>query len=169
MFIWNIFSVTSLFCFTETNINDSPTKHIDEILGDWKDIHKNIHHGLAPCYNVSKVDIIEVIEVPSVLEVLPIVLEIERETILLVIVYHMPGPLGSFIEDFISLIIALPTQHRMLIVGDINLDQLLPRLILLFKIITCLSIHNIQLIHGGILDLVLDLQIPVLFLLCCPL
>ena len=89
MFIWNIFSVTSLFCFTETNINDSPTKHIDEILGDWKDIHKNIHHGLAPCYNVSKVDIIEVIEVPSVLEVLPIVLEIERETMLWVIVFCM--------------------------------------------------------------------------------
>ena len=124
---------------------------------------------MALCYNVSKVDIIEVIEIPSVLEVLSIVLEIERETILLVIVYHMPGPLGSFIEDFTSLISGLPTQDRMLIVGDINLDQMLPRLILLFKIITCLSIHNIQLIHGGILGLVFDLQIPVLFLFCCPL
>ena len=98
---------------------------------------------MALCYNVSKVDIIEVIEIPSVLEVLSVVLEIERETILLVIVYHMPGPLGSFIEDFTSLISALPTQHRIVIVGDINLDQVLPRLILLFKIITCLSIHNI--------------------------
>ena len=150
-------------------MNDSPTKHIDEILGDWKDIHKSIHHGFALCYNVSKVDIIEVIEIPSVLEVLSIVLEIERETILLVIVYHMPGPLGSFIEGFTSLISALPTQHRMLIVGDINLDQMLPRLILLFKIITCLSIQNIQHIHGGILGLVFDLQIPVLLLFCCPL
>ena len=150
-------------------MNDSPTKHIDEILGDWKDIHKSTHHGFALCYNVSKVDIIEVIEIPSVLEVLSIVLEIERETILLVIVYHMPGPLGSFIEDFTSLISGLPTQHRMLIVGDINLDQMLPRLILLFKIITCLSIHNIQHIHGGILGLVFDLQIPVLLLFCCPL
>ena len=51
----------------------------------------------------------EAIEIPSVLEVLPIVLEIEKETILLVIVYHMPGPLGSFIGDFISLINELPT------------------------------------------------------------
>ena len=124
---------------------------------------------MALCYNVSEVDIIEVIEIPSVMEVLSIVLEIERETILLVIVYHMPGPLGSFIEDFTSLISALPTQHRIVIVGDINLDQVLPRLILLFKIITCLSIHNIQLIHGGILGFVFDLQIPVLFLFCCPL
>ena len=124
---------------------------------------------MALCYNVSKVDIIEVTETPSVLEVLSIVLETERETILLVIVYRMPGPLGSFIEDFTSLISALPTQHRMLIVGDINLDQMLPRLILLFKILTCLSIHNIHIIHGGILDLVFDFQISVLFLFRCPL
>ena len=57
---------------------------------------------------------------------LPIVLEIEKDTILLVIVYRMPAPLGSFIDDFISLIIELPTQHMMLIVGDFNLDQMLP-------------------------------------------
>ena len=79
---------SSLICFTETNIN--------EILEDWKDINKNTQHGLALCYNVSKVNIIEVIEIPSVLEVLPIVLEIEKETTLLVIVYCIPGPLGSF-------------------------------------------------------------------------
>ena len=48
---------SSLFCFTETNINDSPAKHIDEILDDWKDIHKNTEHGLALCYNESKVNI----------------------------------------------------------------------------------------------------------------
>ena len=52
----------------------------------------------------------EAIEIPSVLEVLPIVLEIEKETIFLVIVYRMPGPLGSLIGDFISLINELPTQ-----------------------------------------------------------
>ena len=65
---------------------------------------------------------LQVIEILSVLEVLPFVLEIERETILLVIVYRMPGPLVSFIENFISLI----TQHRMLIVSNFNLDQMLP-------------------------------------------
>ena len=96
---------SSLFCFAETNINDSPAKHIDEILDDWKDIHKNIQHSLALCYNVSKVNITEVIETPSVLGVLPIVPGIEKETILLVI--------------------KLPTQHRMLIVGDFNPNQML--------------------------------------------
>ena len=39
-------------------------------------------------YNVSKLNI-EVIEIPSVLEVFPIVLEIERETMLWVIVFCM--------------------------------------------------------------------------------
>ena len=55
----------SLFCFTETNINDSLTKHINDILDDWKDIYKNTQHGLALCYNMSKVNIIEVIEIYS--------------------------------------------------------------------------------------------------------
>ena len=60
------------------------------------------------------------------MEVLPIVLEIEEETFLLVIVYRMPGPLGSFIDDFILLINELPTQHMMLIIGDFNPDQMFP-------------------------------------------
>ena len=51
---------SSLFCFTETNINDTPAKHIHEILDHWKDIHKNTHHGLALRYNVNKVNIIEI-------------------------------------------------------------------------------------------------------------
>ena len=38
----------------------------------------------------------------------------------------MPCLLDSFIDDFILLINELPTQHRMLIVGDFNLDQMLP-------------------------------------------
>ena len=38
----------------------------------------------------------------------------------------MPDPLGSFIDDFISRIIELQTQHRMLVVRDFNLDKMLP-------------------------------------------
>ena len=52
--------------------------------------------------NASKVNI-EVIEIRIVLEVLPIVLEIEEDIFLLVIVYRMPG-LSSFIDDFILLV-----------------------------------------------------------------
>ena len=63
-------SYSSLFCLTEANINDRPVKHIDEVLDDWKDIHKNTQHGLALCYNVSKVIIIEVIDIPNTIEIL---------------------------------------------------------------------------------------------------
>ena len=110
---------------------------------------------------MSKVNIIDVIEIPSVLEVLPIVLEIEKETNLFVIVYPMPGPLDFFIDDFISLIHELPTQHRMLVVGDFNLDQMLPEHVAKVDPL----IQNLKLsqrsqysthIHGGMLDLVFD-------------
>ena len=110
---------------------------------------------------MSKVNIIDVIEIPSVLEVLPIVLVIEKETNLFVIVYPMPGPLDSFIDDFISLIHELPTQHRMLVVGDFNLDQMLPEHVAKVDPL----IQNLKLsqrsqysthIHGGMLDLVFD-------------
>ena len=60
-------SYSSLLCFTETNINGCPVKHIDEILDDWKDIHKDTQHSIALCYKVNKVKIIEVIDIPSVL------------------------------------------------------------------------------------------------------
>ena len=116
---------------------------------------------MALRYNVSKEHVIEVIEIPSVLEVLSIVLEIERETILLVIMYYMPGPLGSFIDDFISLINELPTQHRMLIVGDFNLDQMLPEHVA--KVNPLIQNFNLSQrsqyltrTHKGILDLVFD-------------
>ena len=49
------------------------------MLDDWKDIHKNTQHDLTQCYNVSKVNI-EVIEIPGILEVLPIAIELEKET-----------------------------------------------------------------------------------------
>ena len=55
----------SLFCFTETNIKDSPAKHIDEI---W--VIEKTSIWLALCHNVSKINVIEVIDIPSVLEVL---------------------------------------------------------------------------------------------------
>ena len=110
---------------------------------------------------MSKVNIIEVIEIASVLEVFPIVLEIEKETILLIIVYRMSDPLGSFIDDFILLIDELPTQHRMLIVGDFNLDQMLPEHVAKFDpLIQSFNLYQRSQysthIHGGILDLVFD-------------
>lgn len=65
---------SSLFCFTETNINDSSAKYIGEIWDNWKGVQKNAPHGLAVCYKVSKVNIVEVIYIRSVLKVLSIVM-----------------------------------------------------------------------------------------------
>ena len=105
------------------------------------------------------------IEISSILEVLPVVLEIEKETLLFVIVYCMHGLLGPFAEHFILLISELPTKHRILIVGDFSLHQILLENVVkvdtLIQILTCLCIHNIQLIcmEGcGILYLILQLQ-----------
>ena len=120
-------SYSILFCFTKTNINYSPVKYIDKVLNDWKDIHKNTQHSLALCYKVRNINIIEVIEISSIIEILPIALEKNKDTFLLVIVYCVPGPVGSFMGDFNLLMNKLPIQHRILIVGDFSLDQVLPK------------------------------------------
>ena len=85
MVIYNIFlsdkiysTYSSLFCFAETNINDSPAKHIDEIVDDWKDIDKK--HNMAWLYVTMWVRYkTELINASNVLEVLPIIVEIEKE------------------------------------------------------------------------------------------
>lgn len=92
--------ILSLFCSTETDVDDSLAKHIDEILNDWKGIR--IQNMGWFFYNTSKANIIEVIDIPGVLEVLPILGKIKKETFLLVIVYHLPYPLSTVISGFVS-------------------------------------------------------------------
>ena len=97
------------------------------------------------------------IDIPSVLEV---VLEIEKKSLLLVIVCLMPGSPGTLIEDYILLIGELPTHLRILI-DDFNLDQMLSEdvakddpLSEIFNRSLCsqCSLH----VHGVLLDLVFD-------------
>ena len=64
------------------------------------------------------------INISSVLEVFPSVLKIKKQFLLLVIVYRVTGPVGTFTDDFMLLISEQPTQHRILIVGDFNHDQM---------------------------------------------
>ena len=45
--------------FTETHITNHPVKHLDELEDGWIDIHKGTEHGLAICYYVRKINIIE--------------------------------------------------------------------------------------------------------------
>ena len=75
--------------------------------------------------------------------------------------YRAPGPVGFFIDKFILLINELPIQHRILIVGDFNLDQMLPKNVAIIAPLIQsfnLSQHSQYSthIHGGILDLVFD-------------
>ena len=75
--------------------------------------------------------------------------------------YHMPGSLDTFIDDFILLINELPTQHRILTDGDFNLDQMLSTNVA--KVDPLIQNFNLSPhsqysthIHGGLLDHVLD-------------
>ena len=63
---------------------------------------------------MSSVNFIEAIDIPPVLVVLAIVLQI-------VITYQIPAPRGAFFHDGILLICKLPTQQRVLVAGDLNL------------------------------------------------
>ena len=101
------------------------------------------------------------IDISGALEMLPVVLEIEKLTLLLVIGYGMPGSLTTFIGDFNLLINELPTQHRIFIVLDFNLDLMLPENVSKVNLL----IQNFNLsqrsqysshLHGGLLDLVFD-------------
>ena len=88
-----------------------------------------------------------IIDVPSVLDVLLVFLEIEKDILLFVIVYCIPSRLGTVIDDFILLINELPTQHRILIVGGFNLDQMLPANVAKVDHLIQNLIHSIQLIY----------------------
>ena len=88
-------------------------------------------------------------------------MEIHDETVILVVVYRTPGPVGLFIQDFIGILLELPTDCRTFVMGHFNLDQLLYENILMLNGLR-LQFHLHQLshfathIHGGILDLVFD-------------
>ena len=47
---------------------------------------------------MSNVNIIEAFEIPRATEALPIVLELGKDTFLLVIVYRVPSPVGFFTD-----------------------------------------------------------------------
>ena len=101
---------------------------LNTLMKSWINYFNDIYlaHLVTQSYKVSKVNIIEVIDIPSIIEILPIVLEVNKETFLLVIMCHGPGPVGSFIDNFTLLMNGLPIQHRILILGDFNLDQIFP-------------------------------------------
>ena len=152
---------SALFCFTETNLAGRSFQNIETYEEGWADIHNTTGHGLAICYNTSKVKIIQEFETSKTLEILPVLMDIEDETVLVVLLYRPPGTIGTFITDLMTQISELPTQYRILILGDFNIDQMLPGNVQKINpIISQFHLHQRSQytthIDGGILDLVLD-------------
>ena len=158
---------SSLFCFTETNIINEQCTRIKNYLPEWDDIHFSQGHGLAICYNTMKVKLIKEFNYFGTLEIVPVLLKIDQEMIFLVVVYRRPGPIGNFISTLMAVLDQLimenpiTEEYRMLIIGDFNLDQMLPEHIASFTPLCShyklyqrskYSTH----IKGGILDLVFD-------------
>ena len=61
--------------------------------------------------------------------------------------YHMPGPLGTFIDGSILLITELPMQRVILIFADFNLDHMVPENVgkvdHFIQNLICLRVHKI--------------------------
>ena len=158
---------SSLMCFTETNVAGSNFMRIGAYLPDWDDIHEPANHGLAICYNTKKVTVLKQFSYVGLLEILPVLLNINGENIFLTLVYRPPGPIGTFVDnitDALEQILrenAIFEEFRTIILGDFNWDQMLQEHVRTFLPLS--SRFNLNQrsnysthIQGGILDLVFD-------------
>ena len=102
-------------CFAEINLNNRSYEDIKFIPG-WDGIHKLTNHDLAIFFDTEKVKTVREYRVTSVLEVLPMFIEIGDETVILVLVYRKPGALGSFIQDLIGILLEVPTEYRTFVI-----------------------------------------------------
>lgn len=159
---------SSVFCFTETHIDNQHYKNIEEYQLGWKSIHRNTEHGLAICYDTSRVEIVKTFTTPGELQVLPVLLKIDDELVFLVLLYRPPRPMqqnDTFVYELIQILSMLPLdeygEYRTLIVGDFNMDQMVDENIRKFDQLCAhfqchqrsnYSTHRL----GGILDLVFD-------------
>ena len=149
-----------ILCFTETHVRDNNTNRIEYYEKEWLDLHKPTEHGLAICYNTRHVKVIKEFDVVSQLEMLPVLLEVDKEQVLLILVYRT-GPVRNFVAEFAEELLLLPTNKRTIILGDFNMDQMLSNNVeLLQPLVTQFHLHQrvkfSTHIHGGILDIVLD-------------
>ena len=156
---------SSVFCFTETRVNSGHYKDIEDYQQGWENIHKPTEHGLAICYDTSKVKIVRQFTTTGALQLLPVLMKIENELLLLVLVYRPPRPIGTFVYELIQEISTLPLdeyrEYRPLIVGDFKLGQMLEENVRMFEqLLTHFNCqqrsHYSTHIRGGILDLVFD-------------
>ena len=158
---------SSLFCFTETNVAGSNYSRIKTYLPEWDDIHEPAGHGLAICYNTTKVKLLKQYTYVGALEILPALLQIENELVFLVLVYRRPGPIATFVRSIVETMDQIMSdnpvikQYRTMVIGDFNWDQMLSEHVA--TLVPFSSHFNLNQrsnysthIKGGILDLVFD-------------
>ena len=124
-----------LLCFTETHLQNQSYDSINKLNEKWDEIHKDINHGLAICFNIDKVKVVRECQLRSNLEVLAVVLNIKNEIVLLVLVYRKPGPVGCFVEDILDVLLQLPTEYRTLIILNDVKDFFIKNENMFFKIL----------------------------------
>ena len=160
---------SSVLCFTETKKGSSVLSDISAHQPGWKSIHHpTADHGLAICYDESKV-VIDSTNIPeqpffSRMELMSTLMTIEGEQVMIVLVYRPPittqQQILNFIEELTYQLNLLQIdQYNTIILGDFNLDQMHDPYVNLFHDIcerfslTQRSNYSTH-IYGGILDLV---------------
>ena len=154
-------------CFTETYTKENNFSDIEHYhQGTWRSLHKHTSHGLAFCYDTSKVEIIKTdfhIIYPE-LEMLPVLVKVENERVMFVLVYRPQGtPKRTFLYQLLCQLMTFQAQkyERLIVLGDFNLDQKSPEHCNCFSTLmehfdfiqrSTWSTHK----FGGILDLIFD-------------
>ena len=155
---------SSVLLFTETKTQNRSVKKISDFSDSWKVEHDDSTHGLAICYDTTKVKNVEKRTSWRHITMLSLLMTINEERVLLVLVYRPPDPSTrnvfaqtlkmelSFLQGNIS-----ETNYRTLVVGDFNmpgsydvLNEALPPKT--YHQRSQFSTHT----RGGILDLVFD-------------
>ena len=114
-----------LFCFTETHISNEQFTTVKQYVDGWTGIYKDANHGLALCYNTTKVKLNQEFQALSKIKILPVLIEISSKVIILVLFGLAPRTGDRLRDDLIYELYEHATNNRIFIVGDFNLDQLL--------------------------------------------
>lgn len=156
---------SSVLLFTETRTANcsSTVKEISDYCVGWKNIHHCSGHGLAICYDTSKVKDVERIPTWGTIECLAVAMTIDYQRVLFVLIYRPQSQSPNTFSQ--SLIIELDhiqsqmanDNYRTIVAGDFNLPG---NTNVLDEIFPPSSYHQRSKysthIHGGILDLVFD-------------
>ena len=165
-----LLSKCCLFIFTETNISGELKDSMTNYDAQWEEIHERTDHGLVLCFNKAFIEIGKQFDIVTNIEAMAYELSIKGGNeiginFILIIVYRTPDPVRGnmiiFINELRDQIRSLPKDKRIMVAGDINIDQrdvnnvrLFDNLINEFSFIqrSQYTTHS----QGGILDLLFD-------------